>query len=221
MIAARGGRAVAVPGDVTHPEDAERLVARTIEVFGRIDAMVCSAGIGYHGTLDDTPADVMQRVVNVNLLGTLYAARAAIAAFRRQGHGHLIVISSIVGRRGVAGAAVYGATKAAQVGLVESLRAEFTGTNIRASVILPVSTDTEFREAQKRDYGRLVEGHGPLQAASVVAERIATCLDAPAPEAYTLRRARLLAILNALAPGWTDRIVQRYGRRVVTPDPHA
>lgn len=220
-ITTRGGRAIAVAGDVTRPDDADRLVAETIGAFGRIDAMICSAGIGYHGTLDDTPPDVIERIVTVNLLGTLYPARAALMAFRRQGHGHLVVVSSIVGQRGIAGSSVYGATKAAQVGLVESLRTEFSGTGLRASVILPVSVDSEFREAQARDYGRAVEGHGPRQSPELVARRIATCLDHPTAEVYTLSRARWLAILNVIAPAWTDRLVQRYGRRVVPPDPHA
>ena len=116
-IASRGGRALAVPGDVTREDDMDALVARAVEAFGRLDVMICNAGIGYHGPLDETPPAAMRRLVDVNLMGTLYAARAALRAFRRQGRGHIIIVSSIVGRRGVGGSSVYSATKAAQVGV--------------------------------------------------------------------------------------------------------
>jgi short-subunit dehydrogenase len=216
-IAARGGRARAVPGDVTRDDDLRELVRRSVEAFGRLDVMICNAGIGYHGTLDDTPPAVMRRLVEVNLLGTLYAAAAALEQFRRQASGHLVVVSSIVGRRGIGGASVYSATKAAQVALVESLRAEFAGTPLHASVILPVSVATEFRDALQRDYGRLVEGHGPRQSADHVAGLISDCIVKPEAEVYPYRRARWLAILNVVAPARADRLVQRYGRRVVPP----
>jgi len=212
----RGGAALAVPGDVTREADVSAFVARTADAFGRIDAMVSSAGIGFHGALDDTPAEAMRRLIDTNLMGTLFAARAALEVFRRQDAGHFIAVSSIVGRRGVPGAAVYAATKAAQAGLVESLRAEFHGTRLRASVIYPVSVDTEFREAQWRAFGRRVEGVGPRQSADHVARSIIRCLTSPVPEVYPYRLSRLLAVLNVVAPGAADRLARRYGRRVST-----
>jgi NADP-dependent 3-hydroxy acid dehydrogenase YdfG len=213
-----GGRALAVPGDVAREEDVRALIDRTVTTFGRLDVVVCNAGIGYHGALDDTPADVMRRLLDTNVLGTLYAARAAIEVFRRQQSGHVVVVSSIVGRRGVAGAGVYAATKAAQAGLVESLRAEFVGTPLRASIVYPVGVDTEFRDAQARDYGRHVAGHGPRQSAADVAAAIADCVASPRAEVYPYRRARALAVLNVLAPATADRLVRRFGRRVAPPD---
>jgi NADP-dependent 3-hydroxy acid dehydrogenase YdfG len=217
-ITARGGRAVAMPGDVTVEGDSRRLVSRAAEAFGRLDVMICNAGIGYHGTLDDTPPDVMRRIVDVNLMGTLYAARAALELFRRQQHGHIIAVSSIVGRRGIGGSSVYSATKAAQVGLIEGLRAEFVGTNLKASIVYPVAVDTEFREALRRDYGRLVEGHGPRQTSADVAKMILDCILTGKAEAYPFRKAFWFAVLSVVAPARTDRLVRRFGRRVTAPD---
>lgn len=213
-ITAAGGQAVGVTGDVAREVDVRRFVAATLEVFGRLDVMVCNAGLGYHGALDDTPGEVMRRLVDVNVLGTLYAAEAALQVFRTQGTGHIIAVSSIVGRRGVPGASLYAATKAAQAGFIEALRAEFAGTPLRASIVYPVSVDTEFREAQRRDYGREVRGHGPRQSAEAVARRIARCIDAPRAEVYPYPAARALAVLNVLAPAFTDRLTRRFGRRV-------
>ena len=156
--------------------------------------------------------DHIRRVVDVNLIGTLYAARAALVAMRRQGHGHIIAVSSIVGRRGVAGAAVYAATKAAQVGLIESLRTEFVGTPFRASVVLPVSTVTEFREAIARDFRYRATGHGPRQSAETVADAIVRCVLRPRPEIYPFGSAKWLGVLSVIAPRTADRFVRRFGR---------
>jgi NAD(P)-dependent dehydrogenase (short-subunit alcohol dehydrogenase family) len=218
-IRAAGGTALAVPGDVTNEADVDRVVARTVETFGTLDIMVCNAGIGYHGALDETPPADMRRVVDVNLLGTLYAARAALVRMRRQNRGHIIVVSSIVGRRGIGGSSVYGATKAAQVAFVESLRAEFVGTPLHASVVLPVAVSSEFHAAIARDFGHQVEGHGPRQTPEEVAAAIVACAVSPRPEVYPFWKARWLGVLNVLAPGRTDALVRRFGRRRVRRDP--
>jgi len=212
-IASAGGRALAVSGDVTHEEDMQALVARAVDAFGRLDVIVCNAGIGYHGPLDDTPPEVMRRLVDVNLMGTLYAAHAAMRFFRRQGHGHIIAVSSIVGRRGVGGSSVYAATKAAQLAFIESLRAEFVGTPFRASVVFPVVTTTEFHETIARDFGHAVSGAGPRQSADHVAKSIADCIVSPKAEVYPFPKAWWLAVLSVLAPAQADRVVQKFGRR--------
>ena len=212
-IRRRGGTAEAVPMDVTVEADVQRLVDRAVSVFGRLDIMVCNAGFGYYGTVEDTPPDVMRRMLDVNFLGTYFGARSALPLFRRAGRGHLIVVSSIVGRRGIAQMSGYSATKAAQVGFVESLRTEFVGTGIHASVVLPISTETEFREAMVRDYGHSVRGLGPKQNADAVAAAVVRCIRRPVAEVYPHRKSRALTVINAVAPGFTDGLVRKYGRR--------
>jgi NADP-dependent 3-hydroxy acid dehydrogenase YdfG len=207
-----GGRAEGVLADVTREDDVARLVRTARETFGGLDIMVCNAGFGYYGRIEETGADVMQRMMDVNFMGTFFGARAAIPVFRDQGRGHLIVVSSIVGRRGVANMGGYAATKAAQVGLAESLRAEFHGTDIHVSIILPVSTESEFRTAMQRDYGQHVRGTGPRQGAEAVAQAIVACVRRPAAEVYPFRPARVLAVASVIAPRLTDRLVHRYRR---------
>jgi NADP-dependent 3-hydroxy acid dehydrogenase YdfG len=214
-IVQAGGRALAVVGDVSDPAQVDRLVAETLAMFGRLDVMVCNAGIGFHGAVDETPVDAMRRLVDVNVLGTLYAARSAVRVFRRQGAGHVIAVSSISGRRGVGGSSVYSATKAAQIAFIEGLRAEFTGTALRASVVLPVRTETEFREAILRNFGHAVSGRGPAQTADHVARRVVECIISPTAEVYPYPRARVLSILNVVAPAMTDRIVRRFNRKQI------
>ena len=213
QIAAAGGRAAVTTMDVAREEDVEALVETATREFGRLDIMICNAGFGYYGTVEQTPPDVMQRMMDVNYMGTFYGARAALPLFRAQGSGHLIFISSIVGRRGIAFMGGYTATKAAQAGLAESLRTEFAGTNIHVSCVYPISTRTEFHDAMTRDYGHHVSGLGPKQSVDDVARAIVRCVRRPRPEVYPHRMSRALTLMNHVAPAFTDRFVQKFGRR--------
>lgn len=212
-ITAAGGNARAMTMDVTKEEQVERLVSCARETFGGLDIMICNAGFGYYGTVEETPPELMRRMMDVNFMGTFYGTRAALPVFRQQQHGHLIFVSSIVGRRGIAQMGGYSATKAAQAGFAESLRAEFAGSRIHISVVYPVSTETEFRQAMARDFGHSVSGVGPKQPVDAVASSIVDCIRRPRPEVYPHRLSRALAIVNAVAPAFTDRLVRKYGRR--------
>jgi NADP-dependent 3-hydroxy acid dehydrogenase YdfG len=212
-IVARGGRALAVEGDVTSAADMHRLVDRAVAAFGRLDVMICNAGIGFHGSLADTTPEIARRLFDVNVLGTVYAARAAYDAFARQGAGHIIAVSSIAGLRGGAGMAIYSATKAAQIAFIESLRTEFLGTGLRASIVYPVSSPTEFRDVMAREYGYASSGPGLQQSADDVAGAIARCVAHPRAEVYPKRGTSLLRVAAALAPAWTDRFMRRFDRR--------
>jgi short-subunit dehydrogenase len=212
-IRGAGGKADAVTIDVTSEADVERLVQHAGATFGRLDIMICNAGFGYYGTVEETPSPTMQRMMDVNFMGTFYGARAALPVFRAQRHGHLVIVSSIVGQRGIALMSGYSATKAAQIAFAESLRTEFSGTDIAVSVVMPVSTETEFRSAMQRDYGYSVSGLGPKQSVDAVAKAIVNCVRKPRPEVYPHASARALAVANAVAPGLVDKIVRKYGRR--------
>jgi short-subunit dehydrogenase len=208
-----GGRAGALKVDVTREDEMQALVSKAVDTFGRLDIMICNAGFGFYGTLEDTPTEIMRRMMDVNFMGTFLGARAALPFFRQQNSGHLIMVSSIVGRRGIPLMGGYSATKAAQSGMAESLRAEFAGTPIHISSVYPVSTVTEFRAAMARDFGHEVSGLGPKQSVDEVAGAIVECIRRPQPEVYPHGASRALAIINVLAPGLTDRLVRKYGRR--------
>jgi short-subunit dehydrogenase len=218
-IRAAGGRAHGVTIDVASGPDTRRFVDEAMTAFGRLDIMICNAGFGFYGTVEDTPPEVMQRMMDVNFMGTYHASRAALPLFRQQGRGHILIVSSIVGRRGIAQMSGYTATKMAQVGFAEALRAEFAGSDIHVSVVYPVSTQTEFRTAMARDYGHSVAGLGPKQSVDDVARAMVACVRRPKPEVYPHRASRALAIVSVVAPGIADRLVRRYGRRRETVPP--
>jgi short-subunit dehydrogenase len=219
-IRAAGGRAEAIAMDVGAESDVVALIDRAVQAFARLDIVICNAGFGYYGAIDEMPADVMRRMMDVNFMGSFYGARAAIPVFRRQGSGHLLFVSSIAGKRGIPGMSGYSATKAAQASFAESLRSELAGSNIHVSTVFPVSTTTEFRRAMERDFGHQVSGLGPKQTVDQVARAIVGCIERPRAEVFPHASSRALGVLNALAPSTADWLVRRYGRRrVVGPLP--
>src|SRR5690349_4180483 len=133
-VRAAGGDALPMVADVRDPDDMGRFAAAAVERFGRLDVMICNAGFGIAGAIDEISPAQMRELVDVNYMGTFYAARAALPIFRRQAAGHLVIVSSIVGRRGVPYMGAYAATKFAQVGLAECLRSEVAGSPIHVTV---------------------------------------------------------------------------------------
>jgi len=208
-----GGRALAIAADVTDAAAMESVVSTAVSQFRRLDVMICNAGIGFHGRLVDIPADAAEKIVQINLIGTVHPARAAAKVFLSQGTGHLIAVSSVVGLRGVPGGSVYSATKAAQKAFIESLRSEWYGTKLHASVVFPISTRTEFRAAMARDFGQAVEGLGPRQDPDIVAAAIERCIRSPRAEVYPYRPTWWLGFANTIAPTLVDRLMQRFERR--------
>lgn len=216
-LTAAGGSALAVTGDVTQAEEMQLAVARAVGAFGRLDVAICNAGVGFYGRIEDTPAEVLRRLLDVNLMGSFHTAQAALSQFRRQTSGHLIFVSSIVGRRAVPGSGAYAATKFAQTGLAEALRSELLGSGIVVSTVYPVSTSTEFREAAARTFGHTAGGVGPRQSPEVVARAVLALIERPRPECYPFRAGRLLAAAAVVLPAWCDRIVRRFERRRQPP----
>jgi short-subunit dehydrogenase len=212
-IQAAGGQVLPVTADVTSDSDVDRLVSDTLRIFRQIDIVVCNAGMGFHGSLEQTPPDAMARLMDLNFMGTFLVARATLPHLKRQLHGHLLFVSSIVGKRGIAYGGAYSATKFAQTGLAEALRAELLDTSVRVSAVYPVSTETEFRDVIAREQGYRVKGHGPRQSAEHVAAAMVRCLKHPTPEVYPHWPSRLLVILNAIAPRLSDHVIRRFGRK--------
>jgi short-subunit dehydrogenase len=209
-----GGAARAVPTDVTQPEQVERLVSEAVAAFGRLDVLVNNAGVGYFGPVESTGIAEARRLFDVNVMGTFYGIRAAVPIMRKQGGGHIINVSSIVGKRATPGNGVYSATKFAQVALSEALRLELKSAKIRVSIIYPVSTITEFFDVASSRSPMRFAPVGPTYSAEQVAARIFQCVHRPRAEVMVYRLARLLVVLNAAAPRLVDRILGGYWKKV-------
>ena len=209
-----GGKARALQTDVTRPEDVRRLVGEAVAAFGRLDILVNNAGLGYFGRLESMSVEEVRHLFEVNVMGTIYGIQAAVPIMRSQGSGHIINISSVVGKRATPGSGVYSATKFAQVALSESLRLEVADAGIDVSVICPVSTTTEFFTVARARSPVKHDPTSPVYSAEQVAEIILRCARRPRAEVMVYPPVRLMVVLNAVWPGLVDRILAGYWKKV-------
>ncbi|CAN5418475.1 SDR family NAD(P)-dependent oxidoreductase [soil metagenome] len=142
-IESAGGIALALPGDVSVEGDARRAVEETATQFGHIDILVNSAGVIQSGGVESLSTDEWRRVIDINLMGTLYTCKAAIGAMKAQGSGDIINISSTAGRRAAGLFGSYSTSKFGLTGFTEGLRQEVGGAGIRVSIVEPGATATE------------------------------------------------------------------------------
>jgi NADP-dependent 3-hydroxy acid dehydrogenase YdfG len=145
-IEAAGGRTIALPGDVAEEAVAASVVERTARHFGRLDILVNSAGIVQAGGVENADTAEWRRVIDVNLLATLYTCKAAIPHLKAQGSGDIINISSTSGRRAAGAFGPYSASKFGLTGMTEGMRQELGGYGIRVCIVEPGATTTEVAE---------------------------------------------------------------------------
>jgi 3-oxoacyl-[acyl-carrier protein] reductase len=141
-IAASGGKAIAVQGDVSKSDDVRRVFAAAKESFGALDVLVNNAGVFRFDALEAVTEDEFHREFNINVLGTLLATQEALKHFSPAG-GSVINISSVVSTNPVAGSVVYSATKGAVDTITRALAKELGGRNIRVNAIAPGGVETE------------------------------------------------------------------------------
>lgn len=138
------GQAIASACDVANSDDTARLVARTVDAFGRLDVLVNNAGIGIFAPVSEmNPAD-FRRVIETNLIGVFNMCHSAIPVMKRSGCGYIINISSLAGANAFAGGAAYNASKFGLNGFSEALMQDVRYDGIRVSYIMPGSVATEF-----------------------------------------------------------------------------
>lgn len=180
-----GGDALALPTDVTDAGQVESLARTTVDRFGRIDVWVNNAGVSVFGPFLETPLDDIRRVLDVNLLGCVYGARAALGVMTKQGSGSLINVASIVGEIPQPYTAAYGMSKAAVRALSVSLRSELAlkgEKNISVSTILPATMDTPFFRHSANYTGREIVAMPPVFSPDLVARAIVRVSKRPCHE---------------------------------------
>ncbi|HMH13847.1 MAG TPA: glucose 1-dehydrogenase [Edaphobacter sp.] len=163
-IVAKGGKAIAVQGDVSKQEDIVRLFAETKKAYGKLDILVNNAGIYDFKPLGDITADHFHKQFNLNVLGLLLTTQEAVKLIGEEG-GSIINISSLVGQMPAATGSVYSATKAAVDSLAVSLSQELGPKKIRVNSLNPGMVETEGLHAvgfAESDWRKHVETTTPL-----------------------------------------------------------
>jgi NADP-dependent 3-hydroxy acid dehydrogenase YdfG len=141
-----GGRAIAVPTDVSDEAQARAFVARTIDELGQLDALVNNAGVMLLGPVAGASTDEWRRMIDANVYGVIYCTHAAIDHLIERGRGHVVTVGSVAGVRASAGSAVYNLTKFGVNAFSEALRQEVAEHNVRVTVVNPGAVSTELRE---------------------------------------------------------------------------
>ena len=126
--------------DVADPDAVQAAAAASAEALGKIDILVCAAGItGATSSVQDYPIDSWRRVVDVNLNGLFYCNRAVVPHMLANRYGRIVNISSVAGKEGNPNASAYSATKAAVIGFTKSLGKELAQKNITANALTPAT----------------------------------------------------------------------------------
>ncbi|MEW2414713.1 SDR family NAD(P)-dependent oxidoreductase [Streptomyces sp. NPDC046866] len=205
----RGGEALAVPTDVSDEAAVTALAAAATARFGRIDVWVSAAGAGILGRFDQTPPRDLQRLLEVNVLGSVHAARAAVPVMRRQGGGVLIDVASVLGARlEAAYMGAYSMSKAALATFDEVLRQELIllgDRRIAVCTVLPTGVDTPFFQHAANHTGRSLRSLPPVATPERIARRIVRTARRPRRRVLVGPYARTLAAACALAPGVVRR----------------
>lgn len=135
--AAFGVRTAALPADISLREQAEGAVHAAVAQLGRLDIVVASAGIYVRGPIETLTAADFERCMAVNFFGTVYPVLAALPYLRSRRSGHIVLLSSVDGKKAIRTDAPYAATKFAVAGFGEALRQDLYGTGVDVSIIFP------------------------------------------------------------------------------------
>ena len=155
-ISASGGRAVATVGDVSRAGDAQRMVAETVAAFGRLDVLVNNAGIqpvDWYFRIEDTPEEVWDRILGVNLKGVFLMSKYAIPEIRRAGRGVVINMASVQGLQSMPKVPSYAASKGGILSLTRNMALDYAPEGIRVVAICPGTIDSEMVRVAARAEG--------------------------------------------------------------------
>jgi NADP-dependent 3-hydroxy acid dehydrogenase YdfG len=162
--------AVATATDVRDPAAVDALVAATVEAHGRLDIVVANAGVGAYGPFLELDPEQLELMIDVNLKGVLYTARAALPHLLAGGGGDFVSLASVAGVNAFPGEAVYNASKFGQVGFTRALDLELRSHGVRCTSICPggVATDFAIGTGRTADMPELAEMMRPDDVAEVV-----------------------------------------------------
>lgn len=139
----QGGRAQAIPVDVTDQSAVSAMVEQVVKNHGQLDILVHSAGIGLERSFLETSLEEWRRIVDIDLTGTFLCCQAAAREMARRGYGRIVTLSSTAGMRGGTGRAAYGAAKGGVIALTKVMAVELAASGITVNALAPGAIETE------------------------------------------------------------------------------
>ena len=170
-------RAVARRADISTLEEAESLVEAARAEFGRLDLLICNAGVWRGAPVEEISEELWDQVLEVNLRGTWTVCRASVPLMKKQKYGRIVIVSSTAGQRGEANVSNYAASKGGQISFTKSLATELAAHGINVNCVAPGWVDTEMNEEVFGDDGR---ARAQIEA-TIPLGRIATADDIARP----------------------------------------
>ena len=209
---ARGSEVLVVPTDVTDPAQCRRLVERSVERFGRLDALINNAGVSAQALFEQVrPEDLgwYEDLMRVNLWGSVWCTHAALPHLRAS-RGQLVAVSSLAGLVGVPGRTAYSASKFAMTGFFEALRAELKPAGVSVTTAFPGVVATRIRHRGYNAAGQPAGASGlkedQAMPVEVCARRILDGMARRQREVVMEPRARVGRFLKLLAPGLVENM---------------
>jgi short-subunit dehydrogenase len=212
-IRAHGGEATYRVADVVNFEEVKQVAEHAHQSYGRIDSWVHLAAVSIYATFEETTVEEFRQVIDVNLMGQIHGAKAALPYLRMQGRGALIHISSIEGVRTLPYQAAYGASKHGVNGFLQALRLELLHERMPISVttVMPASINTPFFNKARTKLGVMPKGMPPIYSPRVVAQSIVFAAENAIPEIYAGDAARLFAASQKFTPRLLDKFLLATG----------
>ena len=151
-----GVKALSIQADVAQVDQAERLVQETVEHFGRVDFLICNAGIWEGAPVESLSEELWNKTLDINLKGTWSVCRAVVPLMKQQRFGRIVIVSSTAGQRGEANVSNYAASKGGQISFMKSLAPELGPFRINVNSVAPGWVETEmtadvFADAAQRE----------------------------------------------------------------------
>ena len=204
-----GGEAIAVPADTSEFEQVKAVADRAVQEYGRLDTWVHLAAVGLFATFEQTTPEEFARVIDVNLMGQVYGAMAALPHIKREGRGALIHISSVEAKRSFPFHSAYGASKHGIDGFLEALRVELRheGWPIGVTQVMPATINTPFFDKGRTKLGVKPVGVPPIYEPETVANMILYAAENPARDLVSGGAAQALILNQRLSPRILDAIL--------------
>jgi short-subunit dehydrogenase len=198
--------------DAAGREPNEELINRTIQKFGRIDVLICNAGISMRALFEEIELDVFLKVMDINFNGAMYATKYALPHILKT-KGSVIGISSINGHRGTPARTAYTASKFALEGFFEALRTEVMHRGVHVLMVSPGFTGTNIRNqalsADGSAQGESPRDEAKMMSSEEVAERTFRAMKKRKRDLVLTTQGKLAVFLNKWMPGRMDQIVYK------------
>ncbi|KAF3890483.1 MULTISPECIES: SDR family oxidoreductase [Nostocales] len=201
-----GGDATAVVADVTIFDEVKAIADKAIEVYGRIDTWVHNAAVELYAAFEVTTPLEFKRIVDVNLMGQVHGAMAALPHIKREGRGALIHVSSVEARRSLPLQSAYAASKHGIDGFLESLRVELMHEKVPISVtnVMPASINTPLFDKARTKLGVKPVGVPPIYQPSLVAKAIVEAAEHPKRDVVVGDAGKVILFAQRISPSLVD-----------------